>query len=68
MLEHAFSWYMLTSLSVDEILLLWYMNWSTDFKCLSLKMKMASSCLRILDYFLIASTERLMTPSICSGF
>ena len=38
---HVFSRHMLTSLSVDEILLLRYVNRSTNFKGLPLKVKMA---------------------------
>ena len=42
---HAFSWCMLTSLSVDEILLLRYVNLSTNFLGLPLKVEM-TSCLK----------------------
>ena len=40
---HAFAKYRLTSLSVDEILLLRYMNFSTNFRDLPLKGEMAPS-------------------------
>ena len=43
---HAFARYMLTSLLVDEIFLLGYMNFYTNFRGLPLKVEMAFSCLK----------------------
>ena len=43
---HAFTSHMLTSLSVDEILLPRYENWSTNFRGLPLRVEMAPSCLK----------------------
>ena len=39
---HAFAWRLLTSILVDEILLLRHMNWSINFSDLSLRVEMAS--------------------------
>ena len=40
---------MLTSHSIEEILLQWYMNWSNNFRCLLLKMEKVPSCLNPSD-------------------
>ena len=53
---------MLTSFSVDEILLPRYMNCSTNFRGLPLK-GIALSCLKHMDPVLLAFTERLL-PSL----
>ena len=37
----AFAWFMLTSLSIDEILLPSYVNWSITFRSLPVKMEIA---------------------------
>ena len=50
---YVFPMHMLTSLSVDEILLSRYLNWSTNFRGLRLRVEMASSCLKhLLDIFM----------------
>ena len=46
---HAFTRHMLTSLSVDEILLLRYMNLSTNFRGLPLQVKIAPSFLKQMN-------------------
>ena len=38
---YIFAWHILTSLSVDEILQPRYVNWSTNFKDLPLRVEMA---------------------------
>ena len=43
---YALPMHMLTSLSVDEILLARYVNWSTYFRGLPLDEEMAPSCLK----------------------
>ena len=43
---------MLISLSVEEILLLRYVNWSTNFRGSSLKMEMAPFCLKHILCFI----------------
>ena len=48
---HALLMCMLTSLSVDEILLPRYMNWSTNFKGLPFDVKTAPSWLRHINSF-----------------
>ena len=50
---HGISMLQLTLLSVDEILLLRYMNWSTDFRGLSFNKEMPSSCLKHMNSFFI---------------
>ena len=45
---HAFARHMLTSISADEILLPWNVNWSTNFSDLPLKGEMAPYCLKSL--------------------
>ena len=52
---HAFAMRMLTSLSVDEILLPRYMNLSSNFRDLLLKMEMALSTLTRFDLCLRGS-------------
>ena len=49
---HAFIRHMITSLSVDEMSLPRYGNWSTNFRGLALKVKMASSCLKHKQFYL----------------
>ena len=51
---------MLTSLSVDEILLPRYVNWSTYFSGLALKVDMASSCLKHMNSVLFTFALRPM--------
>ena len=56
MAVHTFSLHILTSLSVDEILLPRYVNCSTNFRGLPLKMKIAPSCLNHLNLILFVFT------------
>ena len=51
---HTFTRHMLTSLSVDEMLLSRYFNLSTNFRSLPLKLDMALSCLRSHSLQLLA--------------
>ena len=46
---YAFPMRSLASLSVDEILLLRYVNWSTNFRGLPLKVETAPSCLKHMN-------------------
>ena len=46
MIDNLFVRCMLTSLSVDEILLQTYVRWSTNFRGLPLKEEIAPSCLK----------------------
>ena len=45
---HTFARHVLTSLTVDKILLPRYMKWSTNFEGLPLQMKMVPSCLKYM--------------------
>ena len=58
---HSFPMRMLILLSVDEILLLRYVNWLTNFRGLPLKMEMDPSCLMRLNtdfsVFLVAKAS-----------
>ena len=58
---HAFVWCILTSLSVNEILLPRYVNWSTSFRGFPLKVEIASSCLKHINSVLFTFT--LFGPS-----
>ena len=62
---HTFSRCMLTSLSADEILLLRYVNFSTHFRSLLLKVEMAS-CLKHMYSVLFTFTWKLMPSAACS--
>ena len=46
---HAFTVHMLTSFTVDEILLPKQLNWSTNFRGLPLKLVMVPSCLNHMN-------------------
>ena len=59
---HSFTWCILTSLSVDEILLPSYVNLSTNFRGLPLKVDMAPSHLKHMNSVLSA----FMPPAACS--
>ena len=59
---HVFSMRKLTSLLVDEILLLRYMKCSTNFRILRLKVELTLSCLR---HVLFAFTLRPMFLAAC---
>ena len=56
MAVYAFTWHMLTSFSVDEILLPKYVNWSTNFRGLPFKVEMASFCFKHMNSVLFAFT------------
>ena len=49
---YIFAQYMLTSLSIDKILLPRYVNLSTNFRGLLLKVEMAPSCLKQMNCFI----------------
>ena len=51
---HTFTRWVLTSLSVDEILLLSSVNLSTNFRSLLLKVKMTCFCLKLINSVLFA--------------
>ena len=57
---HAFPMHILTLLSVDEMLSR-YVNWSTNFRGLSLKAEMAP-CLKCMTSILFAFMLRAMPP------
>ena len=63
---HIFTWHMLTSLSVDEILLPSNVNFCFNFKYPLLKRKMAPSCLKHMNFVLIAFTWKPMPHATCS--
>ena len=63
---YAFAWPMLTSLAVDEKLLPRYVNWSTNFRGLPLKVGMASFCLKYRNVFLVFMW-RLLPYTACSS-
>ena len=52
---HAFSWRIMTSLSVDEILLLRYVNLSTNFRRLPFRVEIAPSWLNTCIPFCLRS-------------
>ena len=54
---HPFPMRILTSLSIDEILLPRYVNWSTNIRCLALKVEMAPSCLSTWTCFICLHIE-----------
>ena len=58
-----FARHILTSLSVDETLLLRYMNLWTNFTCIPLRMKMAPYCLKHLCFVLWVFMWRPMPPA-----
>ena len=61
---HAFPMYILTLLSVDEILLPRYVNWSINFKDLQSSVEMASFCLKHSTLFYLSSrTGQCLLPS-----
>ena len=49
---HTFARCMVILLSVDEILLPRYVNWSTNFKGLPINMEMAPSCFKVHELYL----------------
>ena len=58
---YTFTRYMLTSLEVDEMLPLREMNWSLNFRGLSLRVKMAS-CLKDMNSILFVFLLKQMPP------
>ena len=60
---------LLTSLSEDRIFLQEYVNQSTNFRQLSLKVKM-TPCIKLMHSFLFAVTKRPMPPAkgFCLGW
>ena len=54
----AFARNMLISLSVNEMLLPRYVNWSTNFRGLLLRVEMAPCCLKHMNSGLFAFTQR----------
>ena len=70
---NTFARIILTSLSVEEILLLMYMNWSTNFRVLPLRVEMALSYLKHMYSVLLASNVEakafcLLLQAIQLGF
>ena len=63
---HAFARHMLTPLSVNEMLLPRYMNWSTNSRGLPLRVEMVPFYLKHMYSVLFAFTSRLMPPTACS--
>ena len=62
----AIAKHMLTSLSVDEILLMRYVNWSTNFRGLPLKVEMAPSSIEHIISVLYSFSWRPMYSTACS--
>ena len=56
----------LRSLSLEEISLLSYMNWSTNFRSLSFNMDMPPPYLKHLNSILFASMQKPMLLAACS--
>ena len=63
---HAFAWRILTSLSVDEILLLKYVNLSTNFRRPAFRVEIAPSHLKHMYSVLFTFTWRPMPLAACS--
>ena len=63
---HPFSMCTLTSLPVDEILLLRYVNWFANFRGLQLRVEMATSCLKHMNFVLSTLMSSPMLPAFCS--
>ena len=55
---HTFARHMLTCISVDKMLLPKYVNWSTNFRGLSLKVETAHFCLKHKCSVLFVFTSR----------
>ena len=62
----ASTWCMLTSLSVDEMLLSRYVNWFTNIRGLPLRVEIAPPCTKLMKSVLLAFTWRLIPPAACS--
>ena len=67
MTVHAFVMYMLTLLSVEEILLPNYVNWSTNFRGLPLKSAISPSRLKHMNTFFIFIYVETNTPGYAVG-
>ena len=63
---HTFAKHMLMLFSVDEILLPRYVNLSTNFRGLPLRIEIAPSCLKHMYSVLFAFTKRPMPSAACS--
>ena len=63
---HAFARHILTSLSIDGILLPRYMNLFTNFRALLFRVEMAPSQLKHMYSVLLVFTRRIMSPAACS--
>ena len=59
--------HMLTSLSVNEILLPRCVKWSTDFRGLAFNVEMAPSFLNYMNSVLYEFTQRSMPLAVCSS-
>ena len=62
---HTLAWYMLISLSVDEILLPKYVKWSTHFRGLPLWVEMFPSCYKYAYSVLFAFILGPILPATC---
>ena len=65
---HAYAGYILTSLSVDETLLLRYLNLSTNFRGPPFRVEMAPSHLKHMYSVLFAFMWKPMPSAACSGY
>ena len=63
---HIFAKCVLISLSVDEMLLLRYLNLSTNFRGLPLRVEMAPFCLKYMYSVLLAFTWSPVSPDAYS--
>ena len=63
---YAFPMHIITSLSVDEILLLRYANRSSNFRCFSSSVKIAPFLLKHMNFVLSEFMQRPMTCGDCS--
>ena len=63
---HVFPTRMLTSFSVAEMLLWRYVNWSSNFRGLPLKVKMVRSCLKHMNCILFGLTKKPLPLASCS--
>ena len=63
----AFAMRMVTSISIDEILLLRYVKRSTNFRDLHLEVKMGPSISKRMNFVLFAYMLRSMLPAACSN-
>ena len=59
---HNLLGHMLTSLSVNKMLLPRYVNWSSNSRSFPLKVEMAPSCLKHMNFVLFAFSEKSIPP------